>query len=58
MNKIWYAIGDFFEAVFDIVGGFGNTINYFYIGVIFILLVFWVTKMLKHRKDNEEHAPL
>ncbi len=58
MNKIWYAIGGFFEGVFDMVDGIGNTINYFYIGVIFTFLVVWVTKMLKHRKDNEEHAPL
>ncbi len=58
MNKIWYAIGDFFGSIFDMVEGIGNTINYFYIGVIFTFLVVWVTKMLKHRKDNEEHAPL
>ena len=58
MNKIWYAIGDFFEGLFDMVDGIGNTINYFYIGVIFTFLVVWITKMLKHRKDNEEHAPL
>tara|TARA_B100001059_G_C17262362_1_gene299564 strand:- start:176 stop:352 length:177 start_codon:yes stop_codon:yes gene_type:complete len=58
MNKIWYAIGDFFESLFVMVDGIGNTINYFYVGVIFIFLVVWVTKMLKHRKNDEEHAPL
>jgi hypothetical protein len=26
--------------------------------VIFAFLVVWITKMLKHRKDNEEHASL
>lgn len=58
MKKIWYAIGDSFDYLFAIADWIGNTINYFYIGVIFAFLVFWVGKMQKHRKDNEEHAPL
>jgi len=58
MNKIWYAIGDSFDYLFAMADGIGNTINYIYIGVIFAFLVIWVSKMLKHRKDNEEHAPL
>jgi len=56
MNKIWHAIAGFFEGVFEIVEGLGNTVNYFYIGVIFTFLVVWVSKMIKHRKNNEEHA--
>ena len=56
MNKIWYAIGDFFEGIFEIVEGFGNIVNYFYIGVISTFLVVWVSKMITHRKNNEEHA--
>ncbi len=56
MNKIWYAIGDFFEGIFEIVEALGNTVNYFYIGVIFTFLAVWVSKMIKHRKNNEEHA--
>ena len=56
MNKIFYAIGDFFGLIFNCVEGLGNTINYLYIVIIFTFLVVWVTKMLKHRKDGEEHA--
>ena len=58
MNKIWYTIGDSFDHLFAIADWIGNKINYIYIGVIFAFLVLWVVKMLKHRKDNEEHAPL
>jgi tellurite resistance protein TehA-like permease len=56
MNKIFYAIGDFFGLIFNGVEAVGNTINYLYIFIIFAFLVIWTTKMLKHRKDGEEHA--
>lgn len=53
---MFYAIGDFFELIFNGIEVLDNWPNYFYIGVIFIFLVVWIAKMLKHRKDNEEHA--
>ena len=56
MKEVFYAIGDFFGLIFDGVEALGNMPNYFYIGVIFIFLVVWTLKMLKNRKDNEEHA--
>ena len=56
MNKIFYAIGDFFGLIFNGVESVGNTINYLYIVIIFAFLVIWTTKMIKHRKDGEEHA--
>ena len=56
MNKIFYAIGDFFGLIFNGVEAIGNTINYLYIVIIFAFLVIWTVKMLKHRKDGEEHA--
>ena len=58
MKEVFYAIGDFFGLIFNGVEVLGNSPNYFYIGVIFAFLVVWITKMLKHRKDNEEHASL
>ena len=58
MKEVFYAIGDFFGFIFNCVEVLGNATNYFYIGVIFAFLVVWITKMLKHRKDNEEHASL
>ena len=56
MNKIFYAIADFFGLIFSGVEEIGNTINYLYIVIIFAFLVIWTIKMLKHRKDGEEHA--
>ena len=58
MKEVFYAIGDFFSWVFNGIEFLGNMPNYFYMGVIFIFLVVWTIKMLKHRKDNEEHASL
>tara|TARA_B110000908_G_scaffold98324_1_gene116091 strand:- start:1219 stop:1395 length:177 start_codon:yes stop_codon:yes gene_type:complete len=58
MNKIFYAIADFFGLIFSGVEAVGNSINYLYIVIIFAFLVIWITKMLKHRKDGEEHASL
>ena len=58
MKEIFCAIGDFFSLIFMGVETIGNSINYLYICIIFLFLVIWTVKMLKHRKDNEEHAPL
>jgi tellurite resistance protein TehA-like permease len=56
MKEVFYAIGDFFGSIFEIIESMGNTLNYFYIGVIFVFLVVWAAKMIKHKKDGEEHA--
>ena len=56
MKEVFYAIGDFFGSIFEIIEVMGNTLNYFYIGVIFIFLVVWTAKMINHKKDGEEHA--
>ena len=53
MKEVFYAIGDFFGLIFAVVDAIQNKLNYFYIGVIFIFLVVWTIKMLKHRKNNE-----
>ncbi len=58
MKDVFYAIGDFFGVIFNGVEVLGNAPNYFYIAVIFIFLVVWTAKMLQHKKDNNEHAPL
>jgi tellurite resistance protein TehA-like permease len=56
MKEVFYAIGDFFGLIFNVVEALGNIPNYVYIVVIFVFLVVWTSKMLKHRKDHEEHA--
>ncbi len=58
MNKIWFGIADFFSIIFQIMESLGNTINFIYILVIGAFLVLWILKMIKHRKNNEEHASL
>ncbi len=56
MDKIWYAIADFFQFIFKYIEMLGNSVNYLYILIIFVFLVVWTLQMLKHRKNNEEHA--
>jgi len=56
MRDIFYAIGDFFGLIFNGVEAVGNSINYLYIVIIFAFLVIWTAKMLKYRKDGEEHT--
>ena len=58
MKDVFYAIGDLFGLIFNIIESLGNAPNYFYICVIFVFLVVWIAKMLKHRRDNEEHTVL
>ena len=58
MNKIFYAIGDFFESIFEILPLFGDYITYFYMLIIFKFLVLWTRMMFGHRKRGEEHALL
>ena len=31
MSTIWYAIGNFFEYIFDFMPAIGNKINYFFV---------------------------
>ena len=56
MKEVFYAIADFFSIIFNIVEALGNIPNYFYILIISVFLILWTTQMLKHRRDNEEHA--
>lgn len=56
MSKIWHAIGGGFEYIFDFMPVIGNKINYFFVVVILTFLVVWAFKMVKHKKDGEEHA--
>ena len=56
MDKIWYTIADFFQFIFKYIEMLGNSVNYLYIVIIFVFLVVWTLQMLKHRKNNEEHA--
>ena len=56
MNKFFYSIADFFGYIFDFMPSIGNKINYFYIVVILTFLVVWTLKMIKHKKDGQEHS--
>ena len=56
MKEVFYAIGSFFELIFKVIESMGNTLNYFYIAVIIILLALWTAKMIGHKNNGEEHA--
>ncbi len=56
MSKIFYTIADFFQLIFNGVEALGNFVNYIYVLIIFSFLVIWTVKMIKHRRDGEEHA--
>ena len=56
MDNIWYAIADFFQFIFKYIEMLGNSVNYLYVAIIFAFLVIWIVQMIKHRKNNEEHA--
>ena len=58
MKNIFYSIADFFGILFEGIEVLGNTLNYIYILIIFFLLIGWTFKMIQHRNNNEEHAPL
>ena len=58
MKSFWTAIGDFFTTTFEVMPLIGNSINYFYIVVIFLFLVAWTAIMFKHKKNGEEHRSL
>ena len=57
-RDIFYAIGDSFQPLFELMPMIGDYINYFFMIVIFIFLVLWTGKMFGHRKRGEEHASL
>tara|TARA_B100001113_G_C20946535_1_gene551184 strand:- start:517 stop:699 length:183 start_codon:yes stop_codon:yes gene_type:complete len=56
IKDIFYAIGDSFELLFEIMPLFADYINYFYMFIIFSFLVIWTVIMIGHRKRGEEHA--
>ena len=58
MKNFWTAIGDLFTTTFEVMPLIGNSINYFYIVVIFLFLVAWTVIMFKHKKNGEEHRSL
>ena len=58
MSNIWHFIAGVFQKIFEVIAFFGDTVNYIYIAVIFLFLVIWTKEMIKHRKNNEEHASL
>ena len=58
MTNFIYAIGDFFEFIFQFMPLIGDYMNYFYIIVISVFLIVWTIKMIGFRKRGEEHASL
>ena len=54
MDKIWYAIADFFQFIFKYIEMLGNSVNYLYIVIIFCFFGCLDFTNVKHRKNNED----
>ena len=57
-TEFWTGIGDFFTATFQYMKPIGNSYNYPVWVLIFCLLVFWTTRMIKQTKDAKKNGTL
>ena len=58
MTDFFYFISDIFQVTFEIIPLVGDYINWLYIFIISAFLIVWISKMIIHKKNGEEHAPL
>lgn len=58
MTDIFYAIGDFFQWSFQYIEKLGNTPNFFFIGLISVIMLVWIRFMFKYNKEAETNGTL
>lgn len=58
MTDFFYWIGDFFYAFFSLFEKLGNLPNYFFIGLGFVLLAFWLRLQAKYNKKAAKDGSL
>tara|TARA_B100000902_G_scaffold49801_1_gene56573 strand:- start:250 stop:426 length:177 start_codon:yes stop_codon:yes gene_type:complete len=58
MTDFFYFIADIFQVTFKIIPLVGDYINWLYIFIISAFLIVWISKMIIHKKNGEEHATL
>lgn len=53
MTKFWYALGDMFENVWEIMPAIGNVPNYISIVVIAAFFLYWTNKLIQFKRNGE-----
>lgn len=57
-TELVYAIGDFFQATFKILPLLGNKVNWLFIIIGFVGMVYWLRKQSKYNKEAESSNTL
>ena len=58
MKDILFALGDLFEATFEILPVLGNLPNIIFTIIGFILLFFWIRMQHRYNREAEEKGTL
>jgi hypothetical protein len=54
MTELFFFIGDFFQSIFEFFKRIGVIPNIFFIVIYFILLIFWLYKILEFEQDDKK----
>lgn len=57
-KAIVFAIGDFIESTFGLFVKGSNTVNYTFITVGLVLLVWWILQLVKFKKEAAEQGTM
>lgn len=52
-TEVFYALGDFFYATFELLESLGNLPNVLFIVIGFIAALTWILQMVKHQKESK-----
>lgn len=55
MTELFFFIGDFFQSIFQFLKKIGVLPNILFIVIYFILLIFWLYKILKFGQDDKKY---
>jgi len=57
-TDFWTGIGNFFTTTFKLMEPIGNSLNYPLWVLIFCLLVFWISQIIKQNKEADRNGTL
>lgn len=52
-RSFFEGLGDFFQWTFKLIEGVGMAGNYFFMAVMTILGVYWISQMIGHQRKGE-----
>lgn len=55
MTELFFFIGDFFQSIFQLLKRVGAIPNILFIVISFILLIFWLSKILEFGQDDKKY---